>query len=198
MAFRVSKPLDPAVPMARLPASLRPVSGPLTQTPPPVRTRRLLLLEGRDAYGRPKSMLGIIDPGSPLDGTLAWEDPITENPNIGDTEMWEIYNATADAHPIHLQLVGFRILNRQRFTARTVQKQMARGSVGGRLTSIRLRGRPRPPAANEAGRKDTAQLLPGEVTRIVTTFHRPGEYVWHCHILSHEDHEMMRPYRVGS
>lgn len=198
MAFRVSRPLDPMVPKAQLPRSLRPVGGALPAPPAPVRTRRLLLFEGRDAYGRLKSMLGIIDPGNPLDGTLAWEDPITENPKAGDTEMWEIYNATPDAHPIHLHLVGFRIVNRQRFTGRIVPKQMARGSVGGRLSNIKLRGRPRPPEANEAGRKDTAQMLPGEVTRIIATFHRAGEYVWHCHILSHEDHEMMRPYRVGA
>lgn len=40
-------------------------------------------------------------------------------------------------------------------------------------------------------------LLPGQVTRIKMRFDRPGRYVWHCHILSHEDHEMMRPYHVG-
>jgi spore coat protein A len=197
LAFRVSRPLDPAFAKALLPANLRPVSGPLPPMPAPVRTRKLLLFEGRDAYGRMKAMLGIVDPGNPLDGTLAWEDPITENPSVGDTEMWEIHNATPDAHPIHLHLVGFRIVSRQRFTARILPKQMARGSIGGRLSNIRLRGRPRLPAPGEAGCKDTALMLPGEVTRIVATFRRAGEYVWHCHILSHEDHEMMRPYRVG-
>jgi spore coat protein A len=65
------------------------------------------------------------------------------------------------------------------------------------LTNIVLSGTPTGPAANEDGWKDTAQMFPGQVTRIIAKFDRKGEYVWHCHILSHEDHEMMRPYYVG-
>jgi hypothetical protein len=66
------------------------------------------------------------------------------------------------------------------------------------MSHIRLLGEPRPPAPNEAGRKDTVRVNPGEVVRIIAKFDRPGQYVWHCHILSHEDHEMMRPYYVGA
>ncbi len=185
MAFRVTKPLNPMVPIATLPSNLRPISGPVPTFGPAVRTRKLLLFEGIDEYGRLQPLLGTTD-----DGALMWHDPITENPGLGDTEIWEVYNSTMDAHPIHLHLVGFRILNRQRFKA---DQDMATGQ----LSNIRLIGQPRPAAANELGLKDTAQMLPGEVTRIITRFDRPGEYVWHCHILSHEDHEMMRPYRVG-
>jgi spore coat protein A len=54
-----------------------------------------------------------------------------------------------------------------------------------------------PALPNEQGRKDTVLAYPGQVTRIVATFDRPGEYVWHCHILSHEDHEMMRRFVVA-
>lgn len=68
---------------------------------------------------------------------------------------------------------------------------------GGRLQDVRVLGQPKPPAAHEAGWKDTAIMYPGEVTRIIARFDRPGRYVWHCHILSHEDHEMMRPFHVG-
>lgn len=196
LAFRATRMLDDKVPPARIAQNLRPVHGPLPAPPPATRVRKLMLHEGKDHYDRLQTMLGIVDPGNPLDGTLFWDAPVTETPKLGATEIWEIYNATADAHPIHLHLVGFRILDRQKFSARLLPKEMPHGAAGARLDRIRLAARPRPPAPNEAGMKDTAVMLPGEVTRIVATFDRAGEYVWHCHILSHEDHEMMRPFRV--
>ncbi len=197
MAFRVTQPLS-ETPRAVLPPALRPLIGtlPAVRAESAVRTRRLMMFEGTDPYGRLMAMLGIVDPGSPLDGTLSYSDPVTENPAVGDTEIWEIYNASADAHPIHLHLVGFRILDRQRFTATQRPKPMPDGATGGRLENIRLVGKPHPPAPNETGLKDTTLMMPGDVTRIIATFHRPGRYVWHCHILSHEDHEMMRPFEV--
>ena len=70
-------------------------------------------------------------------------------------------------------------------------------TFGGRLQNVKVIGQPKPPEVYEAGWKDTAIMYPGEVTRITAQFDRPGRYVWHCHILSHEDHEMMRPYYVG-
>ncbi|MGL4500362.1 MAG: multicopper oxidase domain-containing protein, partial [Planktothrix sp.] len=66
------------------------------------------------------------------------------------------------------------------------------------LTNIKFKGGPTPAAANEAGLLDTVIVNPGEVVRIVAKFDLPGEYAWHCHILSHEDNEMMRPYEVVS
>ena len=180
MAFRVSVPLA-AAPKAVLPAVLRAPIPPLVQTGP---TRRLLLFEGIDEHGRLKPMLGTTDQGA-----LEWTDPITEHVQLGDTEVWEVFNATEDAHPIHLHLVSFQVLGRQRFSAK-------QDPESGALSDIRLIGRPKPAAANELGWKDTAQMFPGEVTRVIARFDRAGEYVWHCHILSHEDHEMMRPYEV--
>jgi FtsP/CotA-like multicopper oxidase with cupredoxin domain len=108
-----------------------------------------------------------------------WMSPITENVIQGDTEIWEIYNFTMDAHPIHLHLVAFEVVDRQPF-------DMATGALGVA----------RPPLPGETGLKDTVMALPGEVTRIKATFDRAGRYVWHCHILEHEDNEMMRPYLV--
>jgi len=102
---------------------------------------------------------------------------------------WEIVNSTEDAHPIHLHLVPFQVLSRQKLNA---DQDFETGALDG----IRLLGQPKPPAANEAGWKDTVQMFPGEMTRVIARFDRPGEYVWHCHILSHEDHEMMRRFFV--
>ncbi|NPV67882.1 MAG: multicopper oxidase domain-containing protein [Anaerolineae bacterium] len=200
MAFRVGQ--TTSAPPVTLPAILR--STPYTIQEPPVRTRQLVLFEAMDKFGRLQPLLGIIDPASPLDGTLLWDEAITEVPNLGDVEIWEIFNATVDAHPIHLHLVTFEVLNRQKYTATILPKSNIDPlhpndppTLGGKLTNIQLKGRPTPAAANERGPKDTAQMFPGEVTRIKVRFDRPGRYVWHCHILSHEDHEMMRPYYVG-
>jgi spore coat protein A, manganese oxidase len=105
---------------------------------------------------------------------LFWGDMITEDPALGSTEIWEIYNFTEDAHPIHLHLVQFQIVDRQPFGNDSYT-----------------------PNPGETGFKDTVIALPGEITRIKAKFDIPGLYVWHCHILEHEDNEMMRPYCVG-
>jgi FtsP/CotA-like multicopper oxidase with cupredoxin domain len=106
---------------------------------------------------------------------LMWEQPFTENPTLGATEIWEISNFTEDAHPIHVHMVMFQILNRQ---------DSATGAQTG-------------PEPWESGFKDTVIAYPGQVTRIKARFDIAGLFVWHCHILSHEDNEMMRPYCVG-
>ncbi|MCA1780854.1 MAG: multicopper oxidase family protein [Dermatophilaceae bacterium] len=138
-----------------------------------VRTRRLALLEADSEVltdvGPRAAFLGVMDgaKGEPL----GWDDEITENPAVGDTEVWEIHNLTMDAHPIHVHLVQFEVLGR--------------GVDGSQ-----------PPEPNESGPKDTVIAYPDEVTRIRARFDKPGLFVWHCHILEHEDHEMMRPFRV--
>jgi spore coat protein A len=101
--------------------------------------------------------------------------PITEAPALGDIEVWEISNFTADAHPIHIHMVMFEVEGRQRFGSPS-----ARG-----------------PEPWETGLKDTVIAFPGEITRVKARYDIPGLFVWHCHILSHEDNEMMRPYCVG-
>jgi FtsP/CotA-like multicopper oxidase with cupredoxin domain len=106
-------------------------------------------------------------------------DPITENPNVGDVEEWAIYNVTEDAHPIHIHLVQFEVLGRE--------------AIGGG-PSVAGSNDPLP---WETGFKDTVIAYPGEITRVKMRFDLPGFYVWHCHIIDHEDNEMMRPYHVG-
>jgi len=173
-------------------------------------TRKLALFEGSDADGRLQPLLGVIDGnnekgvGGVTNGSLAWFEPITENPGLNDVEIWEVYNATEDAHPIHLHLVSFQILDRTPFDA-TVNTQAqpqhdGQSGIGGYVVegSITLTGPPETPAANEQGWKDTFVVPPGYMGRVIAKFDRPGRYVWHCHILSHEDHEMMRPYYVSA
>ena len=119
--------------------------------------------------------------------SLAWDDPITENPAVGATEVWEFYNATADAHPMHIHERLFQVVDRQAIVVDEMNAtvQVAPDSL------------PRPPEPWENGWKDTVIAYPGEVTRVTMRFENPGQYVWHCHIVEHEDNEMMRPYRIG-
>jgi len=172
-------------------------------------TRNLVLFEGMDNYGRLMPMLGTL-----AEGSQTWNDPITENPMKNDVEIWEVYNATGDAHPIHLHLVKFQILDRQPFTTvdgdgvplpepeAAVKDQLLHNGLYGtgfvlNEADIVTTGPAEGPADNEKGWKDTAVMLPGQITRVIAKFDRNGRYVWHCHILSHEDHEMMRPFQVG-
>ena len=181
MAFTITKPLNPDYPLTTLPAVLRPPITPLQTTLP---ARKLILFEGSDEFERLEVQLGTAE-----GGINDFHAPVTENIVQGSTEIWEIYNETPDAHPIHLHMVHMQLVNRQKFSA-TQDLQT------GKLTNIRFQGPPKEPEADEAGWKDTYIMYPGEVTRVIATFDLPGLYAWHCHILSHEDHEMMRPYFV--
>jgi spore coat protein A len=168
--------------------------------PPNTPVRKILLFEGVDALGRLQTMMGTVDPDpvTGQQGTLTFKDPITERPLLGTSEVWEFYNTTVDAHPIHMHLVDFRVIDRQNFTGLLNPKTNSDGSTGAILdpASIQTVGPAIQPGAWEAGKKDTVKSFPGEVTRVLVSFNREGEYVYHCHILSHEDHEMMRPYEV--
>ena len=127
------------------------------------------------------------DPANGPAGTthLMWMDPVTENPAPGDTEVWEVYNLTADAHPVHIHEVAFEVVDRQPIT-------VVDGFVDLDPESPRAAALP-----GETGRKDTVIAYPEQVTRVRATFGTAGQYVWHCHIVEHEDNEMMRPFRVG-
>ncbi|MHB8888798.1 MAG: multicopper oxidase family protein [Acidobacteriaceae bacterium] len=143
-----------------------------------VRTRRLTLDEHLNLADQSMDML--------LNNT-PWRMPITEKPTINTTEIWELLNLTQDSHPIHLHLVRFQILDRRPFD---ISEYLDSGSV-------KFLGDAIPPDAMEAGWKDTVRADTGMLTRIIVPFvGYTGRYVWHCHILEHEDNEMMRPYEV--
>jgi FtsP/CotA-like multicopper oxidase with cupredoxin domain len=171
-------------------------------------TRKVALFEGLDEYGRLQPLLGTAEPttdveGEMVDGAIAWHSPTTENPDLDATEIWEIYNATGDAHPVHLHLVNFEILDRQEFTADLVEQPVLQHNgtfgTGFRLENIVLGAIvPQPGGYVENAPKDMVTALPEQVTRVKVTFDKAGRYVWHCHILSHEDHEMMRVLQVGT
>jgi spore coat protein A, manganese oxidase len=185
LQFRVVPALavDPTTPPQFL------VLPPITPLPSAASTRPLALIEiGSSSWDGPaEAMLGFLDEDD-LPVHRMWEDPVTENPEVGDTEIWEFHNFTADAHPIHVHETTFEVVDRQ---------ALVTNEDGESEPPSRLEGAPRPPEPWESGFKDTVIAYPGEVTRIRARFDHPGQFVWHCHIVEHEDNEMMRPYRIG-
>lgn len=162
---------------------------PILPLPVPVNIRKLALMEEMSMYwdGPAAALLGTVDTMGMAMHNM-WMDPVTENPNVGDTEIWEFYNFTADAHPMHVHEVVFEVVDRQPIT---FMEHM------GHIMDVQLAGPARPPEAWESGFKDTVIAYPGEVTRIKAQFKKAGQFAWHCHIVEHEDNEMMRPYRIG-
>ena len=154
-------------------------------------TRPLALIEMMSMFTgtvRPRPCSGTVDAdGMPMH--QMWMDAVTENPSVGDTEVWEFYNTTADAHPMHVHEVTFEVVNRQALVLERGRRDRASGPA-----------RRRPAAARAVG--DAASRTPSSPTRARSpasrrTFDTPGQFVWHCHIVEHEDNEMMRPYRIG-
>jgi spore coat protein A len=175
LQFRVASSISKSSPVI-IPATLHPIER-LAESSA-VKTCRLTLDERMDDVQRSMGML--------LNNT-PWHAPITEKPVLHTTEIWELLNLTDDSHPIHLHLVRFQILDRRRFDTFEFQSK----------DTLRYTGPARPPEPNEMGWKDTVRTDPGMVTRIIIPFDGyPGRYVWHCHILEHEDNEMMRPFEV--
>ncbi|MFB6154820.1 MAG: multicopper oxidase domain-containing protein, partial [Haloferacaceae archaeon] len=159
------------------------------------------LEEAEDTYGRLLLLLNDLRVGgSPSPDPEFWSDPVTTTVPVGNTQVWNLYNLTEDAHPIHLHLVQFRIVGRKDFDAEAFLDDGKPVDdiddyVGGDL----------PLNPRQQGWHDTVAARPGELTQVKATFgpisgtpfgEYTGEYPWHCHILEHEDHEMMRPYEV--
>jgi spore coat protein A, manganese oxidase len=190
MQFRVGPAVDPDT--ATPPQFLQ--LPPIAPLPAESVTRPLALIEkmgmgfdadGEELEGPLEALLGTVVGGVAVE--KLWMDPVSENPAVGATEVWELYNTTGDAHPIHVHEVVFEVVNRQ-----------ALAMDGEEVAEpIALDGDPVPPEPWESGFKDTVTAHPGQVTRVRARFDTPGQFVWHCHILEHEDNEMMRPYRIG-
>ena len=158
------------------------------------KTRQLALIEeaaigfdqdGNEVEGPVEALLGTVESGFWTE--RKWGDPVTEDPEIGATEIWEMYNTTGDAHPMHIHEIVFEVVNREGLVLDDEEVQ----------EPIQLDGQITPPEPWESGFKDTVIAYPGQVTRVRARFETPGQFVWHCHIVEHEDNEMMRPYRIG-
>ncbi len=118
-----------------------------------------------------------------LINSLMWDD-ITDFPVLGSTEIWSWVNRSGISHPMHIHLVQFQVLDRQSFLV----------DMGGNIVPT---GAVILPAASELGWKDTVQATPNQITRVIARFDDyPGTFPFHCHILDHEDHEMMRQFTV--
>lgn len=157
---------------AALPASLRPVEKiPAAEA---VVERDFVLRKGDDACSGTAWFIN----------DLRWDD-ISEYPELGTTEIWRFVNRSGVTHPMHMHLVMFQVLDRQPFTL-----------AGDTVVPV---GSPSPPAAWEAGWKDTVQVGPNDLVRVIARFEDfKGKFAYHCHILEHEDHEMMRQFQTVS
>jgi len=149
---------------------------------------------------------------------MLWDTPTPDAMQQGTTEIWSIVNATVDAHPIHLHLAQFRILDRRPFDVDAYLAQPNKPPLGTRWNppaAAFLTGVAKPAGPAESGWKDTVVTYPGEVTRIAVVVpsrrdlgfdpdaaftNQAGKplrgYAWHCHILEHEDCDMMVPLLV--
>ena len=201
MAFRVTLPLS-APDTSAVPAHPRPH----VALPAPSNTRVVDLQEMTDIFEVDDN--GVAPRLELRLNGLRFMDPVTELPHVNTVEDWIIVNTTVDMHPMHLHLVAFEVLERGSFDPGQYQRAEA-GNMG-RLGPGALQPGLAPPDCappgcspelyalqpNEAGLKDTVKVPPGGYVRIRAKFDRLGSYVWHCHILSHEEHDMMRPFTV--
>jgi spore coat protein A, manganese oxidase len=135
---------------------------------------------------------------------LHFEDPTTETPKVGTVEDWVYINMTGDTHPMHTHLVTFQVVGRTPFDVEAYEEAFEGpdGVPGGHDPSPFATGPEEPPDPTERGFKDTVKANPGYFTRIRAKFDLPTgvtppqDYVHHCHIVEHEDNDMMRPFTV--
>jgi spore coat protein A len=126
-----------------------------------------------------------------------FEDTTTFFPMLGESEVWQLINLTGDTHPIHLHLDPFQILAR-----RPIRYEIPDGGIGKRDLAATVTVERDPDDEldhaideNERGLKDTVRVNPNEIVEIAVRFTTySGRYMYHCHILEHEDRDMMRPF----
>jgi len=170
MKFRVTAPAGDTDP---LPSALRPVE-PIDPATAAVTRDFVLKRSGVDSCGRQSWMIN--DKG--------WDDEITEFPVLGTTEIWRFINDSGVSHPMHMHLVAFQVLDREGFSTGPNNETVPDGN-------------PQPPPAEERGWKDTAMVAPNQILRVIARFEDyEGTYPYHCHILEHEDNDMMRKFQV--
>jgi spore coat protein A len=169
MKFRVTSAAGDTDP---LPSTLRTISH--TNPASAVRTRDFRLKKsGLDGCGRQTWKIN----------DLGWTD-VAEYPELGTVEIWRFINDSGVAHPMHMHLVAFQVLDRDGFTT----------GAGGVIVP---NGNPQAPPAEENGWKDTAMVAPNQILRVIAKFEDyKGYYAYHCHILEHEDNEMMRKFQT--
>lgn len=174
MQFKVSQPLS-GMDKSALPRNLSHI--PTLKNNKISALRNLKLVGSTDEFGRPLLLLD----------NKKWMDPVTENPLLGTTEIWSFMNITGFVHPIHIHLIEFQVLDRRPF-------DLDKYNESGQIV---FTGPTVPPEANEQGWKDTVAAPSAMFTRVIVHFSPyTGRYVWHCHILEHEDYDMMRPMNV--
>lgn len=212
MQFSISKCADKPIKPHKLPKTLNYIPALLEDVP----ERIVTMNDIAGPTGIPIQML--------LNGQ-EWSAPETETPRVGSTEDWLIVGMTAGAHPVHLHLIQFQLISRQNYNVNAYVRdwEIYNGPLPLKRPPIVLPiepyliGDPIPPKENEIGWKDTIVTNPGQVTRIRVRYapqdipeglSEPGEnyfsfdatsgvgYVWHCHLLDHEDNEMMRPMKI--
>jgi spore coat protein A, manganese oxidase len=205
--FKGGNPVAPQQPPLLYAGSDKAKPGKLPYTGPV--TRMLTLNEDFDEFGRLIQTLGTVDPqGNNNQGLPTWGIPYmmppTETTAVGSTEVWQIANLTGDTHPIHIHLVNAQLIQRQDFTFDPLQPNISITPVPGTVTG---------PDPDEIGWKETIRMNPSQITTVIMKFDLPkvpftvlpsirdginygNEYVWHCHILEHEEHDMMRPLVV--
>jgi spore coat protein A len=208
MQFRVTKPLQRRD-TSSLPSTLAPVT---VLSPESAVRQRFIMVSEADRLSDGFPIIGVLGgsprqptPTSPTGGAR-WDDPVTEDPRVGTTEIWNFVNITTDAHPLHVHLVQYNVLERRTFD---LARFMSTGEV-------HFTGDPIPPEPGESpAYKDTVKAfsgldqagnVTGMVTRVIARFDLPAgtpvspgqrfRYLYHCHILEHEDNEMMRPFDV--
>ncbi len=187
-----------------------------------VNVRRLGLFEGADEFGRVNPLLGTAEEGQihTYDpnhntgeikdfGPLDWFADTTETPLLDTYEQWDVFNFTANSHPVHIHLTTFQVVGKYEIDFQDEDEDGVPDDTNGDGITYGVMGTddfddvdilvsatPEMLRPEDTGWQDTVEVAPGEMLSVVANFDRPGEYVWHCHILSHEDHEMMRPFEV--